>query len=330
MTMEPEQHGPGASGQRHGSDLVGPIPLRPIFSERVWGVETLPSWYTPPSTGQRIGEAWLTAETCVADSGPLQGTPLADLVRRKPAALGGGEQAEFPLLVKVLMPREKLSVQVHPNDAEAQARGLGSRGKTECWYVLSAEPGAQIALGFREDISTDEIRASIEDQTLEEKLRYVTLKAGDMVFVDAGTVHAIGPGLVVLETQEYSDLTFRLYDYGRPRELHVEAGLAVARSTTAAGLVAPVEMSGFTRLVRSEYFVVDRFTLVQAPPGSDAAASLGLSGQVQMLVALSDGCAVHGGGTSTALPPGWAVVLPAEGVDYSLSGAGEVIRIAQP
>ena len=275
---------------------MGPLPLRPIFTE-----------------------------TCVAASGPLQGVTLADLVRRNPGLFGGGEQAEFPLLVKVLMPREKLSVQVHPNDAEAQAQGLGSRGKTECWYVLSAEPGAQIALGFQESLSANEIRAAIESQTLEEKLRYVTLKAGDMVFVDAGTVHAIGPGLVVLETQEYSDITFRLYDYGRPRELHVEAGLDVARATTEAGIVAPVAMPGFVRLVHCSYFVVDRFTLV---PG--AVAPLGCAEQVQMVVALNDGCAVRSSGTSTSLPPGWAVVLPAEGVQYSLSGVGEVIRIAQP
>jgi mannose-6-phosphate isomerase len=216
-------------------------------------------------------------------------------------------------------------VQVHPNDAQAQAIGL-PRGKTECWYVLSAEPGAQVAVGFREDLTPDQIRAAIADKTLEDKLRYLPVKAGDMVYVDAGTVHAIGPGMVVLETQEYSDVTYRLYDYGRPRELHLDAGLAVSRTSSAAGLVAPVPMDGFTRLVASPYFVVDRFTLQ-----NDKVAPLHEADRMQMLVALSDGCAVeYPAGESTPLPPGCVVVLPAEGVAYALRGAGEVIRIAQP
>jgi len=302
---------------------IGPVSLRPIFSERVWGVETLPEWYAQPEAGKPIGEAWLTAETCVVDTGEFAGVSLEEMTRRFPEAFAGGGAAEFPLLVKTLFPREKLSVQVHPNDAQAGALGLG-RGKTECWYVVSAEPGAELALGFREEISAEEIRAAIADGTLEEKLNYVEVKAGDMVFVDAGTVHSIGPGMVILETQEYSDITYRLYDYGRPRELHVDAGLAVMRTSSSAGLVAPVAMDGYTRLVRSDYFVVDRFA------ASDAGAALGLSGKMQMLFALGAGASVEGGGGSVGLDPWRVVVLPGEGVEYLLRGAGDVIRIAQP
>lgn len=314
-------------------EKIGPVVLRPIFQERIWGVETLPEWYAQPVAGRRIGEAWLTAETCVAKSGAMQGSTLGEMVRRRPEAfaagatnVAAGESAEgdgFPLLVKVLFPREKLSVQVHPDDAQAQAIGW-ARGKTECWYVLSAEAGAQVAVGFREALSSEQIRAAIADGTLEEKLRYLPVKAGDMVYVDAGTVHAIGPGMVVLETQQYSDVTYRLYDYGRPRELHVDAGLAVSRASSAAGMVAPVAMDGFVRLVGSPYFVVDRFALQD---GTDA--RLGGADEMQMLVALKKGCMVQSAaGESMALPPGCVVVLPAEGMDYSLRGAGEVIRIA--
>jgi mannose-6-phosphate isomerase len=245
------------------------------------------------------------------------------MTKRFPEAFAGGGSAEFPLLVKTLFPREKLSVQVHPNDAQAGALGLG-RGKTECWYVLSAEPGAELALGFREEISADEIRAAIANGTLEEKLNYLPVKAGDMVFVDAGTVHSIGPGMVVLETQEYSDITYRLYDFGRPRELHVDAGLAVTRTSSSAGLVAPVAMDGFTRLVVSDYFVVDRFV------AKDAGGPLGLQEKMQMLFALSEGASVESVAGSVPLDPWRVVVLPAEGVEYSLRGTGEVIRIAQP
>jgi mannose-6-phosphate isomerase len=302
---------------------IGPVSLRPIFSERIWGVERLPAWYPQPETGRPVGEAWLTAETCVVAAGRFAGVSLAEMTKRFPEAFAGGAGAEFPLLVKTLFPREKLSVQVHPNDAQAGALGLG-RGKTECWYVLSAEPGAELALGFREEISADEIRAAIANGTLEEKLRYLPVKAGDMVFVDAGTVHSIGPGMVILETQEYSDITYRLYDFGRPRELHVDAGLAVTRTSSSAGLVAPVAMDGFTRLVVSDYFVVDRFV------AKNEGARLGLQSKMQMLFALSEGVSVEGEMGVVTLDPWRVLVLPAEGVEYSLRGAGEVIRIAQP
>ena len=305
---------------------LGPMQLRPIFQERIWGVDSLGPWYPAPQPGKPVGEAWLTAEQCTVDSGPLGGESLAEAVRRYPKALGGGDAGQFPLLIKTLFPREKLSVQVHPNDAEAQAMG-DPRGKTECWYVLSAEPGAEVALGFHEDVSTDEVRAAIGDGTLESRLRYVPVKAGDMVFVDAGTVHAIGPGMVVLETQQYSDTTFRLYDYGRPRELHVDQGLAVTRTATQAGLTKPQPMDGFMRLVSSAYFVVDRFALSGREP-----AKLGKRGALQLLVALDDGCFVENeAGERTHLQPGAAVLLPAEAVSYRLAAEGqaEVIRIAE-
>jgi mannose-6-phosphate isomerase len=127
--------------------------------------------------------------------------------------------------------------------------------------------------------------------------------------------------MVVLETQQYSDITYRLYDYGRPRELHVDAGLAVSRTTSDAGLVAPVAMDGFTRLVTSAYFTVDRFS---------QSAPLGHAHKLQMVFALSEGSAIESANGITPLPPGRIIILPAEGIEYALSGEGEVIRIAQP
>ena len=303
--------------------MIGPLRLRPIFQERIWGVENLPEWYPQPAPGKPIGEAWLTAETCVVDSGPLEGTTLAELTRQYPAAFGSSGKDGFPLLIKTLFPREKLSVQVHPDDR--QAAELGElRGKTECWYILSADPGAAVAVGFREPLSIAAIQEAIENKTLEAKLAYLPVKAGDMVYVDAGTVHAIGPGMVVLETQQYSDMTYRLYDYGRPRELHIGPGLAVAKVQSDAGLVAPVDMDGFTRLVASPYFVVDRFVAMPA------ASALAMKDKVQMLFALQEGCVVESAGSAAPLEPGSIFVLPAEGVEYTIRGAGEVIRIAQP
>ena len=303
--------------------LIGPVSLRPFFSERIWGVQSLPRWYPQPQSGKPVGEAWLTAESCLVDKGEYAGLTLAEMTRRFPSQFAGGDSAQFPLLIKTLFPQEKLSVQVHPNDAQAAALGLG-RGKTECWYVLSAEPGAELALGFREQFPEAEIRAAIAAGTLEQMLNYLPVKTGDMVFVDAGTVHSIGPGMVILETQEYSDITYRLYDFGRPRELHVDAGLAVTRTSSRAGLVTPVARDGFERLVASEYFVVDRFEV------SGQGRSLGLSEKMQMLFALSEEVSVTSEQGSTPLSPWHVLVLPAEGVEYSLRGAGQVIRIAQP
>ena len=139
-------------------------------------------------------------------------------------------------------------------------RALGeTRGKTECWYVLEAEPGAAVALGLKRACDAAVVKAAIADGTMEELLEWVPVSVGDMLFVDAGTVHAIGPGVVLLETQQTSDVTYRLYDYGRPRELHLEKGLQVMKTKTAAGKVAPKRMDGFTRLIEQKYFVVDRF-----------------------------------------------------------------------
>lgn len=240
--------------------------------------------------------------------------------------MGDSRGEGFPLLIKLLFPREKLSVQVHPDDSQAQALGM-PRGKTECWYVLSAEPGAEVAVGLREPLTQAEVKAAITDGSIESELRMIPVKAGHMVFVDAGTIHAIGPGMVVLETQQYSDTTYRLWDYGRPRELHVEAGTAVTRAATKAGLVEPRPMGGFTRLVDCDYFAVDRFAL---QPASDAA--LQATEKLQILIALTEGCTAATGSETYTLPRGQAVILPVGSgpVRLQAENAAEVIRVLQP
>lgn len=132
---------------------------------------------------------------------------------------------DFPLLVKVIQADDTLSVQVHPND-EVAARLENCRGKTECWYVLSARKGAQLVYGLDDSYTPDELREAIEDESLEDMLFYADVKAGDFVYIPAGTVHAIGGGLRLLEVQQSSDITYRLYDWGRGRECHVEKGIA--------------------------------------------------------------------------------------------------------
>lgn len=310
------------------TSAIGPVVLAPLLVERIWGTASLDPWHPNGTQGKRIGEIWLTAENCVVESGTSVGNTLAQLTAAHPEAFGDPQQQGFPLLIKLLFPHEKLSVQVHPDDAQAKAAGL-PRGKTECWYVLEAEPGAQLALGFKEPLTPDQIAAAIADGSIESKLRTLSVQAGDMAFVDAGTVHAIGPGMVILETQQYSDTTYRLWDYGRPRELHVEAGTAATRPHTQAGLVAPEPMDGFTRLISCEYFIVDRF-----PLDHGNAVPLSHSHSLQILIALESGCAVLSeDDEAVQLPYGQAVILPATGQKYQLIGENRnatVIRILQP
>jgi len=133
----------------------------------------------------------------------------------------------LPLLVKYLFTSERLSVQVHPDDAAARARGL-AHGKDECWYVLAAEPGARIGLGFTQELGAEAVRKAALDGSIEEALGWHAVEAGDFLSVPAGTVHAIGAGLTLIEVQQPSDVTYRLYDYGRARELHLDEAIAVA------------------------------------------------------------------------------------------------------
>jgi mannose-6-phosphate isomerase len=255
--------------------VTEPFRLAPTFAARIWGRMDLKPWYGSTGMNEKVGEAWLTGPKSVIETGELLGSTLGEVA---PALTGGGE---FPLLVKMLFPNEKLSVQVHPDDEQARAIGL-ERGKTECWYVLDAEPGAKVACGLAEGVAVQDVEAAIANGTLESLMAWLPVGVGDMVFVDAGTVHAIGPGVTLLEVQQTCDVTYRLYDYGRPRELHLEQGLAVVKTQTRAGLVAPKAMDGFTRLIDTEYFVVDRY---EVPAGASvqlenpaAGCLVGLSG----------------------------------------------------
>ncbi len=281
---------------------IAPFRLKPWFSERVWGKKDLRPWYADTGTTEPVGEAWLTGPQCIVETGQLAGRTLASLSTE----MGG----EFPLLVKLLFPAEKLSVQVHPDDAQAQRLGE-TRGKTECWYVLDAEPGAAVALGLKDGVDAKAVEASVASGTMESLLKWVPVAVGDMLFVDAGTVHAIGPGVVLLETQQTSDVTYRLYDYGRPRELHLEKGLQVIKPKTAAGKVAPERMAGFTRLIEQRYFVVDRFDF-----GEAAEANVSFDGP-GCLVGLNGSAAVLTSAGSIDLTPGKAVVIPV-GVDVTV------------
>jgi mannose-6-phosphate isomerase len=196
----------------------------------VWGKTRLAPWF--PDSEKPVGEVWYLAEQ------------------------------ELPLLVKLLFTAERLSVQVHPDDGEA-----GPRGKTEMWYILDSDPGATIALGFREPITRERLRESTRTGEIEALLNWIPVKAGETYFTPAHTVHAIGPGIVLCEIQQNSDVTYRLWDYGRPRELHVDRAIAIVDLGVSPGAVRPkVVGAGCEELVRSRHFVTERVRML---PGQE-------------------------------------------------------------
>ena len=239
-----------------------PFLIEPRFVDRVWGYNDLHPWFDRVAEKGPIGEVWLTGDECRIATGAHAGMTLAALFREDPLALLGASRSHdgSPLLVKMIFAREKLSVQVHPDDQLAQKYGQ-PRGKTECWFALAAEPGAQVAAGLKPGVTLDQVKSGIQNGTLEQSLNVLPVSQGDMIFVDAGTVHAIWPGSILLETQQNSDITYRLYDYGRPRELHIEKSLEATRLVTRAGKMLPRRLTDRTTLIDVEYFRVERITI---------------------------------------------------------------------
>src|SRR5258707_8275948 len=273
-----------------------PLLMSPAFDPRPWGTLDLSAIYPNHKFNERIGEAWLTGDNCVVANGPLAKRSLADLSKEFGSELTGTaarDPQRFPLLLKFLFPEEKLSVQVHPDDATAQRFGE-PWGKTECWYVAHAKPGSQIALGLKSGVTRAQFEQAIPDKRAEELLNWINVYQGEMIYVAGGTVHTLGPGSVIVETQQQSDTTYRLYDYGRPRELHLKDGMAAVKEKVKSGKVvrpAPTQVAGgknrHAPLVGAPYFVVDMFE-AKEPQVFSTADDAGKT-SVQILVAI-EGC----------------------------------------
>ena len=212
------------------------LPTRMV--EKPWGRDMLPAPFTAPS-GQRIGEVWFEPPPALPE-----------------------------LLIKYIFTSEKLSVQVHPSDAQ-----LPGHGKEECWLVIAAAPGAALGVGFREHIGAEAMRAAALDGSIEQLLAWYPVSAGDFLYIPAGTVHAIGAGVSLIEVQQTSDVTYRLYDYGRPRELHLDKGIAVARGEPhSPALRQHLDDTGAATLVNGPLFRLDR---IAGAPDAAVRASYG-------------------------------------------------------
>ena len=259
------------------------LPTRMV--EKPWGREVLPAPFTAPA-GQRIGEVWFE---------PPQALP--------------------ELLIKYIFTSEKLSVQVHPSNAQ-----LPGHGKEECWLVIAAEPGAALGIGFREPIGADAMRTAALDGSIERLLEWYPVRAGDFFYIPAGTVHAIGAGVSLIEVQQTSEVTYRLYDYGRPRELHLDEGIAVAKGEPhAPALRQKLADSGPVSLVNGPLFRLDR--IAGAP---DAAVRASYGAAPVLAIPLDRPVTISGDG----IAPGSCGIAPSlAAIDFANDG---LCLIAQP
>ena len=263
---------------------------------KVWGRWDVPAQFGPiPAGDEPLGEVWYPDPS--------------------------GREAE--LLIKYLFTSEKLSIQVHPDDAGARASGH-PRGKDEAWVVLRAEPDAVIGLGLKERVSRDELKAAALDGSIEALVDWRPVKAGDVYYSPAGTVHALGPGLTLVEIQQNLDLTYRLYDYGRPRELHLEDGVQAADPVPYDWTFAPTPIAAGRELLARGAFVLERWRGHEQAIGTDGEAPA-------WLIPLAGGVTADGvpleAGTVWVSRGETRVEAPQEG-DLLVAYAGREVRFA--
>ncbi len=287
-----------------------PLKFRPIFRPMPWGGDRLRPRMGHAPSPEPTGEAWILSDVdgclSIVANGLLAGRTLRDIAAEYPADLFGDAppvDGRFPLLLKMLDSRQELSVQVHPDDAQAvRLKGPGHRGKTEAWVILEADPAAsRIYAGFRPGLAAGDFRAALAAGTTPDTLHQFVPAPGDCVFLPAGTVHAIGAGVLLFEVQQTSDITYRLYDWGRGRELHVDDGLACADfGRGPAHAVVPVlhPDTGREQLIACPHFTLHRHT---------APGAVGAAGRCTAVVC------VGGTGTIAGETVGWGdvVLLPA-------------------
>ena len=302
-----------------------PVRLEPLFVPRIWGSRNLAPLFPPKkSLAEPIGEVWLTGNECRFANGPFAGQKLGDVwpqMNEDWAGKRARRERPFPVLVKFLFPEDKLSVQVHPDDDYAQRHeaAAGGTGKTEMWYVVSARPGAEVRVGIKPEVTKEAFRRAIADGTAEELIERIPVAGGDAIFVPAGTVHTIGPGMVLCEVQQNSDLTYRVYDFnrrdalGKTRELHVEKAFDVIRFGQPEGgklLLSRDEYraDGTTALIDCRYFGAAKETF------SNAQYSVKRDGRLKVPVIIKgSGVVFEGGldGERLAYDRGQAWIIPA-------------------
>lgn len=319
-----------------------PLVLERKLESRLWGGNALGAWLGLAAPPPNLAEIWAVYDENAVTGGPFAGMALAEVTRQQGAALLGHRVfarygARFPLLAKLIDAADKLSVQVHPDDAHARRLegDAGAFGKTEAWYVLRAQEGANVILGFEAAIERARLAAAVADGTLLAMLRRVPVAAGDALLVNAGTVHAINAGILLFEIQQRSDLTYRVYDYdrrdadGNPRTLHLEKALEVIDCSAAPPMragAAETRGPGRRALVRCEHFSLERWDLAASAEASTSPETF------EILAAIEGELCLRWSDGVLPLSRGDAVILPASLGDYALEPAGSaaVLRCDVP
>jgi len=269
---------------------AAPFRIVPTFHPRIWGERSLaPLFPDKVNLPAPIGEVWLTDAKCLIASGPFATKTLQEAWPELPVDWRGPRCAgmkDFPLLVKFVFPADKLSIQVHPDDEYASKHEVaaGGRGKTEMWHIVSAKPGAQLLLGLKPGVTKKEFTAAIPTKAVEDLFQVHDVEEKETYFVPAGVPHSIGGGMIVCEVQQYCDLTYRVYDYGRvdaqgkPRELHVDKAMDVIlfdnhRTLRVRSLHWASQKMGISLLMACKYFATERWRIAEfftARPKTDA------------------------------------------------------------
>ena len=313
-----------------------PILLKPAFKDYLWGGTKLRTQFGKQCDLDKIAESWeLSAhkdgESTVA-SGVFASLSLSEYIDKCGKEILGSRAMEFenfPILIKLIDAKDKLSIQVHPSDEYALINE-GEYGKTEVWYVMSAEEGASLYYGFDKEISKEEYKKRIEDNTITDVLKKVEAKKGDIFFIEPGTVHAIGAGLLICEVQQNSNTTYRVCDYarrgadGKLRELHIDKALDVSclspvKPNDELGKVS--EKNGYTSelIAKCKYFTCEKIT-------SNTKATLPLDTQSFRSVVVTDGsCALGCAGEALSLKAGDSVFIPAQNGAFAIEGECEFL-----
>ncbi|AWA29813.1 mannose-6-phosphate isomerase [Flavobacterium magnum] len=313
-----------------------PMQFEPILKERIWGGQKLKTLLHKPIVSEITGESWelstVKGDVSVVANGAHQGRPITEIIALAPKEILGTDVhsrfgTEFPLLFKYLDAREDLSIQVHPNDELAMKRHH-SFGKTEMWYVMQADPGARIIVGFKEKSSPQQYLDSLRDNSIVSLLDTIEAKPGDVFFLETGTVHAIGAGLVIAEIQQTSDITYRIYDFdrrdaqGNTRELHVDQALeAINYNPVQAQQKYTNHPNQSNTLVDCPYFTTNLIPL-------DGKVTIRQDGRSFRVLMCTDGAfSLVTEGKEFHYTTGDTVLVPAAMDGYVLEGRASVLEI---
>lgn len=315
-----------------------PMLLEPSLHAKVWGGRRLETQLGKalPADGQPYGEAWELHDTAQVANGALAGRTLAEMLTEYGAALIGARDdfsRGIPLLAKFIDSSDWLSVQVHPSDDQCMQLEGERRGKTEAWYIVAAEPGAQLIIGVQPETTRAELAQALRRHTLKNLLVYATVQPGDVLFIATGTIHALGPGILLYEIQQSSDTTYRLYDWdrpgldGKPRPLHIEQSLAVMNSATLPDILHTAEnRSPEIELVNCPYF---RTVLHQLDSAQTSQVEIETGGGFHVLTCLDGAAVIEADGERLDIGRGQTALIPACIERYTLSGAARLLRSSE-